>query len=78
MKGYKYYICNNCRSRNKIPKLIVLLKYVLFGKTRQYYNCYQCGHTHSFFIYSNIVKDNADTNLKKKNENKTKTEWKNP
>ena len=74
----KKYNCHNCGYINKIPRIWIMLKYVLFGKNHQYYRCQNCQTVHSFFIYSNIVKDNADENLKFKNEVKTLNDWKNP
>ena len=75
---YKFYNCQVCGHMNRIPKTVMLLKYVLFNKKHQYYKCNHCQTVHSFFIYSNIVKDNADARLKEKNEVKIKKEWRNP
>lgn len=74
----KIYNCHKCGYINVIPWIWIMLKYVILGKTHQYYQCSNCQTTHSFFIYSNIVKDNADEVLKSKNEIKIKDDWRNP
>lgn len=64
----KKYYCHKCGKELKIHPKIVLLKYVLFGKNKQYIRCNQCQNISALFIYHNICKDAENKTLKQKNK----------
>lgn len=56
----------SCGYEVKFNQRLSLL-YTVFGKSKRYVRCNQCGKVHCIRVCYHVVRDNADVELRRKN-----------